>query len=40
MKEYMKFGYNKNSEQLLECLQQCMFDKKYDHKTDLVLKAL
>ena len=37
----MKFGEYKSSEQLLECLQQYMFDKKYDHKTvDLVLEAL
>ena len=37
----MKFGEYKSSEQVLECLQQYMLDKKYDHKTvDLVLEAL
>ena len=37
----MKFGENENSEQLLKCLQQYIFDKNYNHDTmDLVLKAL
>ena len=37
----MKFGEYENSEQLLQCLQQYIFDKSYDHDTvDLVLKAL
>ena len=39
--EYMKFGEYENSEQLLQCLQQYIFDKNYDHVTvDLVLEAL
>ena len=40
VEEYMKFGENENSEQLLQCLQQCIFDKNYDHDTvDLMIKA-
>ena len=41
VEEYMKFGEYENSEQLLQCLQQYIFDKNYDHNTvDLVLEAL
>ena len=41
VEEYMKFGEYENSEQLLQCLQQYIFDKNYDHVTvDLVLEAL
>ena len=41
VEEYMKFGEYENSEQLLQCLQQYIFDKNYDHDTvDLVLDAL
>ena len=31
VEEYMKFGEYENSEQLLQCLQQYIFDKNYDH---------
>ena len=38
IEEYMKFGEYENSEQLFQCLQQYIFEKKYDHNTvDLVL---
>ena len=41
VEEYMKFAENKNSEQLLQCLKQYIFDKNYDHDTvNLVLEAL
>ena len=41
VEEYIKFGEYENSEQLLQCLQQYIFDKNYDHDTvDLVLEAL
>ena len=37
----MKSGEYENSEQLLQCLQQYILDKNYDHNTvDLVLEAL
>ena len=37
----MKFGEYENSEKLLQCLQQHISDKNYDHGTvDLVLDAL
>ena len=37
----MKFREYGNSKQLLQCLQQYIFDKNYDHDTvDLVLEAL
>ena len=37
----MKFREYENSEQLLQCLQQYIFDKNYDHGTvDLVLEPL
>ena len=40
VKEYMNFRENENSEQLLQCLQQYIFDKNYNHDTlDLVLEA-
>ena len=40
VEEYMKFGEYENSEQLLQCLQQYIFDKNCDHGTmDLVLEA-
>ena len=40
VEEYMKFGEYENSEQLLQCLQRCIFNKNYDHDTvDLVIKA-
>ena len=41
VEEYIKFEEYENSEQLLQCLQQYIFDKNYDHDTvDLVLEAL
>ena len=41
VEKYMKFGEYENSEQLLQCLQQYVFDKNYDRDTmDLVLEAL
>ena len=41
IEEYMKFGEYVNSEQLFQCLQQYIFEKKYDQNTvDLVLEAL
>ena len=41
VEEYMKFREYGNSKQLLQCLQQYIFDKNYDHDTvDLVLEAL
>ena len=33
IEEYMKFGEYENSEQLLQCLQQYIFGKNYDHDT-------
>ena len=37
----MKFGEYENSEQLLQCLQEYIFDKNYDHEiVDLLLEAL
>ena len=40
LEEYMKFEEYQNSEQLLQCLQQYIFDKSHDHDTvDLELKA-
>ena len=36
----MKFGEYENCEQLLQCLQQYIFDKNYHHETeDIVLQA-
>ena len=41
IEEYMKFGEYENSEQLLQCLQEYIFDKNYDHDiVDLLLEAL
>ena len=41
VEEYMKFGECENPEQLLQCQQQYIFDKNYDHDTvDLVLEEL
>ena len=41
VEEYIKFEEYGHSEQLLQCLQQCISDKNYDHGTkDLVLEAL
>ena len=41
VQEFMKFGEYGNSEQLLQCLKQYIFDKNYNHDTvDLMLEAL
>ena len=40
VEEYMKFREYENSEQLLQCWQQYIFDKNYDHDTvDLESKS-
>ena len=41
VEEHMKSGEYENSEKLLQCLQQYIFDENYDHDTvDLVLETL